>query len=285
MNKKEQFIHYFDLGKFIARTMLDGIFHPDMQLNNVGIKINPIFLDYASVQLISIPEDLTDELFSKLTESLFPLLDSLPNDFTAKSYFRAGFVSYGGILTHGIFANTLNNGFSSFIYTSKNSISATYNEKPIYSDKKNIAAITEWKNYQLDKVSLKNFPSLEIYSNSAERQYISPHNRYYLDNLYFVHSYLGLQDNPSQLPILILNMAMSANRFGLNYTAYGLYQQCLSMNSGITDINALCYQDLSRLNNVSVSSPHIIDYIKEYTCYDLFELLWILNDLDNFTFT
>ena len=28
--------YYYDLGEFVAKTMLDGIIHPDLQLSNIG---------------------------------------------------------------------------------------------------------------------------------------------------------------------------------------------------------------------------------------------------------
>lgn len=282
MNKTDQLTYYFELGKFIAQTILQGIYNPDIQLSNIGFQNGMLtFLDYAPIQIVSISEAHTKEFLQKFTESLFSILDVLPNKFTPKSYFRAGFTSYGGVLTHSIFSNAVNNGFSSFIYTGKKTIVSSYNAVHLYSNPNIAAAITEWKASPLDRMDLDHYPSLDSYSKSIERQCISPYNKYYLDNLYFINSYIGLKDTLSQQPILILNMALSAHHAGLTYTAYGLYQKCLSMKSDFTEVNAACYKGISKLNSISALDSHIIDYIKNCVCFDLFELLWILSDLDN----
>lgn len=286
MCKNEQFLAFFALGKFIAQTMLEGIYHPDLQDRNIGIVDGKFkFSDYADLEIISIPDDLTADVLDLLTESLFPLLDSMPDDFTIRSYFRAGFTSYGGELAHAVFLNAVNNGLSSFWYTTEKPVKAVYNTEDIYSDEFIAAAITEWKNYPLDRVTFKNYPCLEAYHKSNERRCISFHNKYFLDNLYYIRCYFDLKDPMLELPILIHNMADSAYRSFYILTAYGLYQKCLSMNSDNASVNAACQEGLQVLSNEFPLNSRIVEFIKKCTCYDLFEFLWILDDLDNFNFT
>ena len=215
MNKNEQLLYYFALGEFISRVMLQGIIHPDMQHCNIGFGDgNFKFVDYADAHKISIPEDLTDVTVHQLTEALFSALDDVPDDFTIRSHFRAGFTSYGGVFAEAIFSNTMNSGFSSFLYANENMVDTTYNADFVYTDSNTVSAIGAWKSYPLDRITLNNFTGLAVYNDSNERHCTSHYNLYYLDNLYFVRSYIGLSrmdGMASQMPMLILNMAVSAH--------------------------------------------------------------------------
>ena len=280
--KKE--IGYFALGEFVAKAMLYGIIHPDMQLCNIGWDGQTFkFTDFADVRKISMPRDLTETTVRQLTESLYPLLDSITDELTSKSYFRAGFTAAGGVLCHTIFSNTVNAGLSSFLYTSKKPVPVSFDASKIYKDNAMTSAISEWKSLPLDKMALRYFNSLDAYNAAPDRLKASPFNMYYLDKLYFTRCYLGLSHikaASSQIPILVMNMAVSAQHFAMPYTAFGLFQKCLFMNSIYSEVMDVCANGAKHIIDAVNLNPEIIAFIKDCIHLDLFELLWILDDLD-----
>ena len=111
----------YSLGVFIAKTILNGIFNPDIKIENLGFRDvdnSIVFCDYANVKRFSIPEDINPDLIRKLSICLCPLLYELNNEdsFLEKSYFRAGFTTQGGILCQMIFQNLIDFNFSSKLF-------------------------------------------------------------------------------------------------------------------------------------------------------------------------
>ena len=82
------------------------------------------------------------------------MMKSFMKDFTCMSYFRAGFISFGGLLGHALFSNTLNMGVSSFRYVCDNPIDTSYNASFLYTDEETNSAIMEWNHCSLDKFTL-----------------------------------------------------------------------------------------------------------------------------------
>ena len=110
---------YYRLGEYVAEIMLNGIYHPDMQISNIGFRPGeaaPLFLDYPEVEKFKMPEELDADRIRQLTEAIFPLIEAMDGSFLFNSYFRAGYLGYGGVLTWELFTNAINNGFSSNIY-------------------------------------------------------------------------------------------------------------------------------------------------------------------------
>lgn len=108
----------YSLGETVAGLMLKGALHPDMQLNNFGIREDTgqvVSLDFADVKEINIPDDLDNNNVKQLTRSLFLIFKDLES-FSNISYFRAGFVSRCGHLGREIFSNACNSVFSSFSF-------------------------------------------------------------------------------------------------------------------------------------------------------------------------
>lgn len=241
----------YSLGETVAGLMLKGALHPDMQLNNFGIREDTgqvVSLDFADVKEINIPDDLDNNNVKQLTRSLFPIFKDLES-FSNISYFRAGFVSRCGHLGREIFSNACNSGFSSFsfVFNEANVLKASLNECSMelsYVPKLNHDIIHEWAKFNVDSVNFSNYQTLDQYQYSSERKNISLSNMYYLDYMYFVRSYLALvalrdrlkiNDNTS-ICILILNMAISALSFNLPITAYGLCLKCSSLNPSMIEI-------------------------------------------------
>ena len=277
---------YFSLGEFVAQTMLYGIIHPDMQFCNIGFRNDDgfVFNDFADAKIINMPNDLSELSVHQLTESLFPLLDDIIDTFMYKSYFRAGFTSCGGVLGHMIFSNAANSGFTSFLYCNSGNASFSFDASTLYTDNQVNCAIKEWKNLPLNTITLNKFDSLAAYNVAKERRNTSPFNIYYLDNLYLVRSYLALNLNPkakNNLPTLIMNMAMLALNFKKYYTSYGLFQKCLSMKPQLSKVITLINNNLESIKQSINLTSGITDFIVECCQYDLIELMWILNDLDN----
>ena len=292
--KKNKFFGYklYALGEFVAKTMLHGIINPDMQLSNLGTRREPpydfVFLDYPNVKKISLPDELNKEYVRQLTESLFPLLDDLKGDFFDISYFRAGFVSYGGYLGHFIFDNTIENGYSSFIFKkppASFSISA-FDSNDIL-DGFALGMIKEWQQLSLDDISIKTFHTLEQYNLSSQRQTVSPLNMYYMDILYFVRSFLALnfdekhkKDALTPIAILCANWAKASFCYNLPYSAFGLFKKCLSMEVPIPQLTDICTSGISTINDTGRIQLDALPFIEQLMGEDLFSLLWILRDLD-----
>ncbi len=271
-------IFYFALGEFVATTMLEGIINPDMQLCNIGVRnIEQFaFLDFPDLSKVTIPDDLVDNNIRRLTESLFPILDDLKS-FASKSYFRAGFVSKGGYFGRSIFSNACNNGFSSLSFLSDGDVEVPFAIPTL----QNSALIKEWIQIETDNVNIKKYRTLEKYQNSSERKSVSPINCYYLDCLYFVRSFLGLQNigelMRDNIAWLLLNMANSALYFNLPATAYGLYHKSISLHPRVHEIDTLCRDGIKRSK---IAGSRIADFIADCLHLDLIEFLWVLDDLD-----
>lgn len=284
MNNKKENLYYYSLGEFVAKVMLRGIIHPDMQQSNIGFDgQNFKFADFAEARTIVMPEELSEDTVRQFTTSLFPSMKSFMKDFSAMSYFRAGFIAMGGVLGHTIFSNALNMGVSSFRYVCNDTFSVSYDASFLYTDESIAAAITEWNCSPLDKLTLKDFPTMDSYNLSTERRSATPFTMFYMDNLYFIHCYLGLssvREAVTQIPILVLNMATSAQHFGLKHTAYGLFKKALAIKSPIHEVVSMCENGLKALSDSCVLNSDIVAFINDCTDFDLLELLWILDDLD-----
>lgn len=102
------------------------------------------------------------------------------------SYFRAGFISYGGVLGHYIFSNTINMGLSSLKYVCEEPANISFDALVVYADANISSAIKEWNICPLEKMTINGFQSLDAYNLSSERRSTTPFTMFYLDNLYFM---------------------------------------------------------------------------------------------------
>lgn len=275
------FYHY---GDFVAKTMLSGIIHPDMQRSNIGLNSRGEckFCDYAEAEKIEI--ELNEERVRQLTESLFPLIDGTEKSFLNCSCLRMGFLARGGVLAKEVFLNAINNGFSSALYVKHPVIKNRYDASALYTNSKKM--IQEWKNIDVEKINLETYKILDEYNNSSERKNISVENRYYLDMSYFTKACLLFKDNPElKIPYatVLLNMALLAMNYNKPYTEYGLLKKCLKTYSNVQQIEEMCKGRLFSILRSWKCNSECVDFIDEVIDkHDLFEFLWILDDVDVF---
>lgn len=298
---------YYRLGEFIAHTMLNGIVHPDMQLNNIGYRKNDqfTFLDFSSIMQIDIPDCLSADICELLTQCLVPLIEDLKDSFSKMSSFRMGFMAMGGLLGHAIFSNTVTLGVTSLWYTKCEFSLSSYDLSFLYSDPESKLLITNWKNQLLDQITPLKYRSLSEYDHSKERSQILTANRHYLDMLYYSRGYtfwgnqlqtiFPHEDSPRRNnPVLACNIFsfdLSCNfyiermaetaLFNKNYyTAYGLFNRCLTATHIVAEIKERSQDGLSSISKAVHMNSSVGDFIMENLSRDLFELMWILDDLD-----
>lgn len=275
---------YYRLGEFVAEIMLNGIYHPDMQISNIGFRPGeaaPLFMDYPEVEKFEMPEELDADRIRQLTEAIFPLVEAMEGSFLFNSYFRAGYLGYGGVLTWELFANAINNGFSSNVYVKHPKVKEEYDASGLSKDL--ASAIEEWKSIDLKEVKLETYKTLDEYNQSDLRKNISMQNKFYLDMHYFYRGCIlfnSREDAAIALAPTILNMALAATNYGMPYTEYGLLKKCLNIEHGNRQINQICRQEIKKLKFLNNQSISFINHCVEK--FDLYELLWILYDEDIF---
>ncbi|MCX4338365.1 MAG: hypothetical protein OSJ72_01855 [Lachnospiraceae bacterium] len=274
--------YYYDLGEFVAKTMLDGIIHPDLQLSNVGCNDdNFVFLDFADIEELAIPEDLSDVTLKQLTQSLFSVIRDFMGSLESLTYFHAGFVAYSGLLGQCLFYNMTNHGFSICGYLVNSHIAFSYDPSFIYKYRKNKDIIKDWKNSPLEKITISNYDFLEKYEQSKERKYISKSNLYYMDYLYFSRCYIKLEQSSLDISILIMNMGLVALRSKFYYIAYGLFLKSLSLPTKTVKIISICNKGLSTISKSIHLNIYITNLISNNLNLDLFCLLWLLGELEH----
>lgn len=300
-------LKYYRLGEFVAHNMLNGIIHPDMQLDNIGSGDNEpfIFKDFADTIQINIPDCLSADICDQLTQTLVPIIEDINDSFSKVSSFRMGFIALGGLLGRAIFFNTLNLGISSSWYTKNKFSASSYNPSFLYSDADSKLQIRNWKKLPLNQIAVEEYHTLYEYEHSEVRSRISDANRYYLDILYYIRGYtwwgnclqtiIPSEDSIEQSnPIFAYNvfsMNLSCNYYiermaktALYYkhycTAYGLFNKCLSAAHTVEEIRKASQDGLLSISKNTHISSSICAFIIENIDLELFEFLWILDDLD-----
>lgn len=301
---KNDSLSYYNLGKFVAHNMLDGNIHPDMQLSNIGRRQHGqlVFTDFADMKKIDIPDCLSADICEQLTLSLLPIIEDIKSSFSMISNFRMGFVAYGGLFGHAIFSNTINLGISSSWYVKSRFTPSTYDSTFLYSDESK-TSIKNWKEIPFDQISISEFPS---YDKMKRQLRPTETNQYYLDILYCTLNYIsslllasGATFNPGTPINVIPNSPLvpeslnSANTYcikkfafaslyqKLYYTAYGLLYKCLE--SKFTDKNLIreCKEKISYITDSIPITSRIHNFIMKNLDLDLFEFMWILDDLEH----
>ena len=77
-------------------------------------------------------------------------------------------------------------------------------------------------------------------------------------------------------------MGLLAYQFGKTYSAFGLLSKCAEISRLDHDINKVCTDKLLSLKQTERIAPELENIILDNIDKDLFELLWLLNDLDTF---
>lgn len=286
MNKENIVFHA--LGVFVAKTMLHGIIHPDMQLENIGFRQNSdhpiVFLDFPNIKKVTLPDELDIETLHRFTESLFPLLDDLNNSFAHISYFRMGFITMGGVFTHTIFSNAINSGYSSSLFINSPHKVSSINIYSLVYRKPFNEMIREWQELPLEDITLAKIPSLSQYNYAPERRNTSLFNMYYVDILYFSRAYITLslsRGGTQWLSTLYFHWGLAALHYNLPFSAFGLFKKCLATNPCYPDLIPICHEKINHIVQSKELSHELTEFINSNIKHDLFELLWILSDLDD----
>lgn len=278
-----EYLYYYIIGEFAAEQMLKGNIQPDFKLENIGISEKGlIFVDYADMFIRQIPDDLDDNLLRQLTESLFSLVRSIDN-YKYISIMRAGFIARGGVLADIIWKNMANKGFNSLSYKGICDNKLQYDAIDDLTLEITTERIIQWKKLPFDKVKIGELPNMNIFLNSDIRKETPAISLYYFDRLYYSRCYNKLDEEDSdEDPILIMNMGMSAFRNNKKYCAFGLLSKCIDMTQTNSEINKKCAKVLNKLRHTKHLSTTLKKLILDYVDYELFEFLWILNDVDAF---
>ena len=278
-----EYMYYYIIGEFAAEQMLKGHIQPDFKIENIGIEeYDLVFVDYADMFVRKIPDVLDENLPRQLTESLFSLVRSIDN-YKYISIMRAGFTARGGILADIIWHNMANRGFTSLSYNGILDKELDYSAIDELTLEITTKQIIQWKEINFNKVKIGTYHTLYAYSDSDLRKETSSISRFYLDRLYYSRCYNKLNEKDSdEDPILIMNMGMSAFRNNKKYSAFGLLSKCVDMSKNNFMINKMCTNTLNKLRHTKRLSPALKNLILDYIDLELFELLWILDDVDAF---
>lgn len=272
----------YNIGEFVASTMLVGHINPDMQLSNIGLATDRfVFVDFADVEELAIPEVLSDATLRKLTQSLFSIVRNFVDSLELLTYFHAGFVAYGGLLGQCLFLNMANQGFSIQGYLNNSNTILSFDPSFLYKYNKNKTIIKEWKSSPLKKITIANYDMALKYEKSKERKLMSESNRYYLDYLYFSRCYIELEKSDLYISLLIMKMGTTALRSKFYYIAYGLFRKSLSLPGKTVEIVSTCNKGLSTISRAIHLNAHITDLISNNLNLDLFCLLWLLSELEH----
>lgn len=295
---------YYNLGKFVAHNMLNGKIHPDMQLNNIRWRQyeQPVFVDFADMREIDIPDCLSADICEQLTLSLLPIIEDIKSSFSMISSFRMGLIACGGLLGHAIFLNTINWGISSSWYVKSRFIPSTYDSAFLYSDESK-TSIRNWKEIPFDQISILKFPP---YAKMKKQLHPTETNQYYLHILHFTLNYIsslfladGASSNPGS-PLkdisnssLILKSCNITNTYCIKkfafvalhqkhyYTAYGLLYKCLESKFADEKLTCECKEKISYITDSIPITSRIHNFIMKNLDLDLFEFMWILDDLEH----
>lgn len=297
-------LKYYNLGKFVAHNMLSGTVHPDMQLSNIGYRENGqvAFMDYADIIKMRIPNCLSASTCEQLTLTLIPIIEDIKSSFSNMSSFRMGLIAFGGLLGHAIFLNTINWGISSSWYVKTPFIPSKYDSTFLYSDESK-TSIRNWKEIPFDQISVLEFPP---YNKMKRHLRPTETNQYYLDILYCSLNYIsslllanGASFNAGSPVKVIPNSSLTlkscnvtntycikkfafvALRQKLYYAAYGLLYKCLESKFADEKLNRECKEGISHITDSIPITSRIHNFIMKNLDLDLFEFMWILDDLEH----
>lgn len=277
-------LKYYRLGEFVACVMLKGIIHPDMKEDNLGTRYDGsiVLSDFAEVEKVILPDELSEHTVRKFTEAIFPPMDNILKSFEFVSSFRAGFVSVGGLLGQSIFANASNNGLSSFLYLSHAPDSHKYDPSIVYVDSAAIKEIEGWKRLVMHRLlndtnGMLDIEAIQVAVNNVDKRY-----SYQLDNLLLLKAYAEKENADKEFAFWItaLHTACNSIKHGMIYTGYGILRKVLHMCEHAYPQIVIYHAKIEELLEGRKLSDNIKQFIEECMEYNFFEVIWILNDID-----
>lgn len=285
MTNRNDKVRYFKIGEFAAIMMLKGIVHPDMQEANLKIRNGVVVTcDYGDIKQFHFPEDIDQKIVRQLIDALFPPMENILKDFELMSFFRAGFLSIGGMFGKHIFDGLNNSGLNSFMYSSvipeivlENTIDDSYfaSEKAYYED---------WKNAIINILPDSNTGEILINSIQKLMDTVCNENKYYADQLLLLKACESFEQTEENMGFLItaLHFAFESVKNGYIYTGYGVLRKVLQLDEKTLPIITVYRTKIEGVLESRNMNKKIQKFIDECTKYDFLQLLWIANDIDRF---
>ena len=275
---------YYRRGNTVAGIMLKGAIHPDMHEDNFGKESN-ILVDFGSeVKFYEFPDELDENKVRQLTEALFPPTEKIVKSFEKMSWFRAGFIGWGGELAAAVFSNAARNNISSFPYCKAIFDKREYDISEIFSvEAKN--RLREWKHFICNDLLDENTRNIDYAAVPVVLEKTQGRNRYYIELLVMISAVMTLEAKSNELMsvwLTALHFACRSIEMGYIYTGYGILRKVLHW-CGQAYIPIVQYHaKIEEMLEGYKLRQDIKDFIEESTKYDFMEFLWIVNDIDTF---
>ena len=275
---------YYRRGNTVAGIMLQGAIHPDMHEGNFG-KGSHVLLDFGSeVKYYEFPDKLNENRVRQLTEALFPPIEKIVKSFEIMSWFRAGFIGWGGELAAAVFSNAVNNNISSFSYCKERFDKIDFDISGIISaDAKE--RLKEWKHCICNELVNENTGNINYAVIPTVMDKVQGRNRYYIELLILIFAVMASEAKTNEMaPVWLtaLHFACRSIEMGYLYTGYGILRKILHWCGQAYMPIVEYHAKIEEMLEGSKLRQDIKDFIEESTKYDFMEFLWIVNDIDTF---
>lgn len=285
MKTRNDRMRYFRIGEFAASMMLKGIIHPDMQEANLKTRNSVVVTcDFGDIKRFHFPEKIDKKIVRQLIDALFPPMENILKDFELMSFFRAGFLSIGGMFGKHIFDGLDDSGVNSFRYLSvipeivmKEKMDDSYmeSEKAYYED---------WKNAIINILLDPNTGEILINSIQKLMDTVCNENKYYADQLLLLKACESFEQTEENMGFWItaLHFAFESVKKGYIYTGYGVLRKVLQLDEKALPVITAYRTKIEEMLEFRNMNKKIQIFIDECTKYDFLQLLWIVNDIDRF---
>mgnify|MGYP004538034595 FL=1 len=278
MDNFKENMKYYRMGELLAVLMLKGANYPDMQEENVGIRDGRcVLMDFADVKFFEFPAGINKDILSRLTDSIFPPVEKILKNYELVSSFRAGFISIGGVLGKLVFDNASSKGLTSFSYIQSDIKTVQLDECIL--DKN---ALDEWKTFIIDKLRYEEDGNAITHFDHKALDELLDLNRYYAFQMIVLKSYSEIDNAEDAMPFWLtaLHFACEAIVQGFYYTGYGVLRKILHMCKRVYRPIVLYHAKIEELLEDKGLKDDVKKVIEANMDFNLFQLLWLLNDVD-----
>lgn len=278
MDNFKENMKYYRMGELLAVLMLKGANHPDMQEDNVGIRDGRcVLVDFADVKFFEFPEGINKDILSRLTDSIFPSIEKILKNYELVSSFRAGFISIGGVIGKQVFDNAASKGLSSFSYIQPG-IKAAQSADYILDNN----VLNEWKTFIIDKLRYEEDGNAITHFDHKALDELSDLNRYYVFQMIVLKGYSEIDNAEDAMPFWLtaLHFACEAIAQGFYYTGYGVLRKILHLCKRAYKPIVLYHAKIEELLEDKGLKDDVKKVIEANMDFNLFQLLWLLNDVD-----